>query len=192
MIDVQNPSVLTTYISAEEYMEKYAELGYEWVEGVVIKMAPVGLRHEEIRDYLRLLLQTYFVFNPVGRVIGEPFVMRLPAFPNRRREPALMVVLQENSQASLTETYLDGPANICIEVVSPGSVSIDHGDKFSEYEKGGVAEYWIIDPLRNECRFYRLNEQNIYVRRNCVCLLQLFGKYNFPIRLRWLNLYGIC
>ncbi|MCU0513148.1 MAG: Uma2 family endonuclease [Anaerolineae bacterium] len=158
-------TILAANVSAEVYMEKYAEPGCEWVAGVVYKMAPVGLRHENIRDYLRDLLRIYFAFNPIGQVRGEPFVMRLPAVPECRREPDLLVVLHNNDKARLTETFLDGPADICIEVVSPGSVSVDHGEKFSEYEKGGVTEYWIVDPLRDECRFYRLNEHNIYVRQ---------------------------
>lgn len=154
-------ALTTTEVSLDEYMEKYAQYGYEWVEGKVIKLTPIGLRHEKIRDYIRLLLQTYFAFKNIGDVLGEPFVMRLPEFPERRREPDLIVILNSNPN-ELKETYMDGPADICVEIVSPGSVSIDHGDKFEEYAKGGVREYWIVDPLRNECRFYLLDDKGIY------------------------------
>jgi Uma2 family endonuclease len=162
MIETQRPLILATNVTLEEYMERYAEQGCEWVEGTVYKLAPIELRHEEIRDYLRSLIQAYFALKPIGRVLGEPFVMRLPAFPKRRREPDLMVILKANGHAELKDTYLDGPANICIEIVSPGSVVTDHGEKLEEYELGGVAEYWIIDPTHNECRFHRLNEQQKY------------------------------
>jgi len=33
----------------------------------------------------------------------------------------------------------------------------DRGDKFLEYEKGGVKEYWLIDPIRQLAEFYRLD-----------------------------------
>ncbi len=161
--DADAPIIMATDVSLEDYMEHYAELGCEWVEGVVYKVTPIGLYHEEIRDYLRLLLQIFFSFKPIGRVLGEPFVMRLPAFSNRRREPDLMVILNTNPHP-LENTYMNGPADICIEIVSPGSVSTDHGDKFVEYEKGGVTEYWILDSIRREARFYRLNEKGIYIR----------------------------
>lgn len=159
------PQIVAAGVSLEDYLEYYAELGCEFVEGTVYKMTPVGLLHEIIRDYLRLVLQVYFDLRPVGRVLGEPFVMRLAEFPNRRREPDLIIVLKTNPH-TLRETYMDGPADICIEIVSPGSVATDHGEKFEEYEKGGVPEYWIFDPIRNEARFYRLNEKGIYIRQS--------------------------
>ncbi len=59
---------------------------------------------------------------------------------------------------------MNGPANVCIEVVSPESVQRDHGAKFEEYEKGGVPEYWILDPMHRDTRFYRLNRGGVYQR----------------------------
>jgi Uma2 family endonuclease len=56
----------------------------------------------------------------------------------------------------------DRPADICIEVISDESVIRDYGDKFAEYEKAGVREYWVIDPIRSVCHFYRLNEAKVY------------------------------
>ena len=78
-----------------------------------------------------------------------------------KREPDLFIVLNENL-ARLTQTYLDGPADICIEISSPGTEDVDRGDKFLEYEKGGVGEYWLFDPRRLEALFYRLNADGLY------------------------------
>ena len=50
-----------------------------------------------------------------------------------------------------------------IEIVSPESDTRDRVEKFSEYERGGVGEYWIIDPLHHEALFYqRIN--GVFVR----------------------------
>jgi Uma2 family endonuclease len=156
--------IVATNVSLEDYIENYAADHCEWVEGVVIRVSPAELKHNNLIYYLYQLLTAYFELHPIGRVIGQPFVMRLAAFPNRRREPDLLVVLKTNPH-ELKETYMDGPADLCIEIVSEDSVDRDHGHKFKEYEKGGVPEYWIIDPIHTETRLYRLNQQGRYSRQ---------------------------
>ncbi|PJF39518.1 MAG: hypothetical protein CUN54_08515, partial [Phototrophicales bacterium] len=157
--------VVAIDVSLEDYMQHYAEDFCEWVEGVVVKMSPVDERHDGLNYYLRQLLAAFFELRPIGVVRMQPFVMRLPAFPNRRREPDLMVILHTNPH-ELKATYMDGPADIVIEIVSEESVNRDHGEKFKEYEQGGVPEYWIADPLHREARFYRLNAEGLYQRQS--------------------------
>jgi Uma2 family endonuclease len=152
--------IVAVDVSEAEYMEQYAEAHHEWVRGVVVKMSPISLNHAELVDYLKNLLQAYFSLHPIGKVLGEPFVLRLEA-AGSRREPDLQVILQDNL-ANLKDTYMDGPADLCIEVVSPGSVAVDYGERLAEYEKGGVGEYWIIDPVRRACHFHRLTGEGVY------------------------------
>jgi Uma2 family endonuclease len=157
-------AVSAPQVSLEVYMERFAAHFCEWVEGEVIPMSPAYIYHDRLTRYLAILLETFLSLRPIGQICQAPFVMRLPAFPNRRREPDLQIILN-NNPGTLTETYMDGPADICIEVVSPESVARDHGDKFEEYEKGGVREYWIIDPIRSEGRFYRRSGEGIFLRQ---------------------------
>ncbi len=146
-------------VKEADYMESYAESHHEWVKGVVVKMSPVSFNHDQIVMYLRNLLFAFLsAANVPSNLMSDPFVMRLP---NSRRQPDLQVVLGEN-QANIQDTYMDGPADICIEVVSPGSVSVDYGEKLGEYEMGGVHEYWIVDPQRKRCLFHRLNDEAFY------------------------------
>ncbi len=153
--------IVASGVSENDYMEHYAADHHEWVRGYVIKMAPIRLQHNDLIDYLRDLLRIYFTFNPIGRVTGEPFVMRLPAVESRR-EPDLQVILEANLP-NLKETYMDGPADICIEVVSPSNAATDYGEKLEEYEKGGVGEYWLFDPLRRAAYFYRQQDAGGYL-----------------------------
>lgn len=157
-------NVIATDVSLEDYMEHYAPQHCEWIEGVVIKMGG-SLKHNDLIMYLYFLLSVFFEHRPLGRVISHPFVLRLPAFPNRRREPDLMILLKTNPH-ELKDSYLDGAPDICVEVVSEESVERDHGAKFHEYEQGGVPEYWILDSLRGEARFYRLSDEGHYLRQN--------------------------
>jgi Uma2 family endonuclease len=148
-------------VSAEEYMARYAHDFYEWVGGELIRMTLVSYVHDQIAHYLRSLLEAYLTLRPIGRVVAAPFVMHLEATESRR-EPDLQVILNDNP-GDLTDTAMVGPADICIEIVSPESAARDHGEKFTEYEKAGVREYWIIDPVRNEGRFCRLGNEEVYV-----------------------------
>jgi Uma2 family endonuclease len=86
--------------------------------------------------------------------------MRLPEKPSGRL-PDLLVILDEHKDR-LGENYLDGPADIVIEIVSEESQARDRGEKFAEYEAAGIPEYWLIDPLRDHADFYRLNDQGRY------------------------------
>ena len=152
--------IMATDVSFEEYLERYAADFCEWVGGTVEKMSPVHERHDLLTQYILLLGRAYFDLRPIGTIRQAPFVMRLQS-TGISREPDIQIILNSNSNP-LTPTYMDGPANICIEVVSPESVQRDHGTKFEEYEKGGVLEYWIIDPIHSETRFYRLNDDGVY------------------------------
>jgi Uma2 family endonuclease len=53
---------------------------------------------------------------------------------------------------------------VVIVVVSPASDTIDRVQKFREYERAGVREYWIIDPRpqQQQADFYRLDAAGRY------------------------------
>jgi Uma2 family endonuclease len=62
----------------------------------------------------------------------------------------------------LLPTHLKGPADLAVEIVSPDSRGRDRGDKYYEYEQGGVREYWLIDPIRRHAEFYRLGDDGLF------------------------------
>jgi Uma2 family endonuclease len=166
--------IVATGIPEAEYLEKYAEHYCEWVNGTVIKMAPATRRHDETVRYGARLLEAYFEIKPIGLIQQAPFLMRLPTGVNR--EPDLMVILKSNPN-ELTATSMNGAADVCIEVMSPESVLRDRGEKFEEYEKGGVGEYWIWDILRAEALFYRRNEEGVFIRHDA----DADGNYRTPM-----------
>jgi Uma2 family endonuclease len=152
--------IIATGVSAEDYLAQYAATFHEWVEGVVIKMTPESLRHALLIKYVQNLLDAYFSLKPIGQSLTAPFVMRLAA-AGSFREPDVQVILDGNP-GELSDTAMIGPADICVEVVSPESATRDYGDKLIEYEQAGVREYWIIDPLRERAQFNRLDDSGTY------------------------------
>jgi Uma2 family endonuclease len=146
-------------ISYEEFLEAYDGVRAEWIDGEVLLVSPASARHQVIAQFLASILHHYVEAHQLGLIIPAPFQMKSgPDLPGR--EPDILLIAQENL-GRLKPTYLDGPADLVVEIVSPDSVARDRGEKFAEYERGGVREYWLIDPLRQSAEFFRL-EDGIY------------------------------
>ena len=154
--------IVAEEVTFDDYLQHYAEDYHEWVRGYVIEMSPVALRHEQIVDYLRMLLNAWLDRKPIGVLVGTPFVMRTDVAPSGRL-PDLQLIIETNP-GDLTETVMIGPADLCVEVVSPESVTRDYREKLAEYEQAGVREYWLIDPFRTQARFHRLSDDGAYAR----------------------------
>jgi Uma2 family endonuclease len=145
----------------EEFLEWYdEETRAEWVDGEVIFMSPNSLEHQDIVGFLAALLRIFAEVNNQGLVLTQPFLMKLSSRPSGR-EPDLMLIGRERL-VSLQAAYLDGPADLVIEVISPESRTRDRRDKYQEYEQAGVREYWLLDPTRNQADFYQLQPAGIY------------------------------
>lgn len=179
-------NVVATGVSADDYMDTYAEHFHEWVNGVVYKMSPASVTHQMLQQFLSDFIRVYLRQTIGGKVIIAPVVMRLDAIRSRR-EPDLMVILND-SLSRLQETYLEGPADIVIEIVSPSNESVDRVSKKSEYERGGVKEYWLFDPRHRETTFYHLDEAGKYVQikpQNGVYTTPLLPKFKLDTDLLW-------
>lgn len=125
----------------------------EWVDGEVIEMPPVSEGHQDLLVFLLALLRPFVEAHDLGKLLFDPFQMKTgPALPGRA--PDILFVSNKNLPR-LKQNYLAGPADLVVEIISPGSGATDRGAKFDEYEKGGVREYWLIDPLRGQAQFYQ-------------------------------------
>ena len=130
----------------------------EWVDGEVVMSSPASSRHQEIVGFLSTVIGMFVRQRELGVAMLAPFQMKLL---DSGREPDLIFVAARHVDR-LRNTYLDGPADLAIEVLSPESVSRDRGEKVYEYARGGVPEYWLIDPLRKWTEFYRLGALGLY------------------------------
>ncbi len=81
--------------------------------------------------------------------------MRLPG-QRRLRAPDLLFVARRRA-ALIRRMALDGPPDLAVEIVSPDSVERDWVTKRAEYERGGVREYWIVDPQHERFAAYALH-----------------------------------
>ncbi len=123
-------------------------------------MSPATQRHQKLAVLLASLLLAYAETYDLGEVVSAPFQMKLgPSFSGR--EPDILFVAEANLER-LKKNRLEGPADLAVEIISPESRARDRGEKFYEYEQGGVTEYWLIDPDREQAEFYRLDARGFY------------------------------
>jgi Uma2 family endonuclease len=130
----------------------------EWVDGEVIMPSPASSRHQRIQRFLLNLTAQYVEFRGLGEMFGAPYQMKLT---RTGREPDVLFVATDHRDR-VKPTYLDGPADLVVEIVSPESVGRDRGDKFVEYQKAGIPEYWLIDPDTERAEFYQLDDRGAY------------------------------
>ncbi len=140
-------------ISYQKFLEWNGEVGwFEWVDGEVIEMSNPSLTHQDLSDFLTSLLRFFIEAKRLGRVVSAPFQIKFDFRPSGR-QPDIMFISNENLHR-LEKQYVDGTADLIIEIVSPESVTRDTLDKFEEYEKAGVKEYWILDYKTRTANFY--------------------------------------
>jgi len=150
----------TRKLTFEEFMEWHDGTWAEWVDGEVIMASPASMQHQLIGSLIEKILSIYVETHDLGLVFRAPFSMRLREVA-RLREPDLIFVRKDRAHL-LTKTYLDGPANLAVEIISPESIGRDRGEKFVEYERVGIKEYWLIDPERQTAEFYELGSDGRY------------------------------
>ncbi len=131
---------------------------YEWAGGSLVEMAPPpSFEHNDRSLFLAAILRAYAERHRLGRVVGDGFALRLEG---SIRVPDA-AFFRTASLDRVRPTHCEGGADLVIEVVSPESQARDRGEKFVEYERADVEEYWIVDPLRRIAEFYRL-ENDLY------------------------------
>jgi len=135
------------------------DTNYELIDGVLVIHSPASKEHEEIFGYLFSILNYYVSEQAAGVVLGSRFVMRLSSKWNP--EPDMMVVLKDRQQA-LHETFLDGPANLVVEILSPSTRDMDHDKKVPQYLASGVQEVWLVDPLKKSIFIRNSQEEREY------------------------------
>ncbi len=133
---------------------------YEIIDGDLY-MTPAPLtRHQMIAIRLSHVLMTYLETHPIGTALAAPCDVLLSDVDIL--QPDLLVVLQDGI-ARITDKNVQGPPDLVIEILSPGTAARDRDLKRKRYEHFGVREYWLVDPDRNTVEILRL-EQNRFTR----------------------------
>ena len=128
-----------------------------WSEAIeyapVVEQAGASFNWQHHNAYQTLLLALYSASKDhmLGSCI-QRFVMRIG---DDGFQPDIQFIRRDHLHRIQTY-YTDGPADLVIEVILPGSEPHDHEVKRRAYARGGVSEYWTIDPAAHAIDLLRL------------------------------------
>ncbi len=123
---------------------------WELIDGVPFAMSPAPrLRHQRVLVELSRQIANYLLDKPCQLFVA-PFDVRLPEADENDDQvetvvqPDLSVICDS---AKLDDAGCRGAPDLIMEILSPGTAHIDLQIKLDRYERAGVREYWIVDPL---------------------------------------------
>ena len=115
---------------------------YEIIDGELYEMPAPGVDHAIAITNLMLLLGP-IVRSLGGRILTAPVdVFFVGANPV---EPDILVLLPDRLHL-ISRRGVEGAPNLLIEILSPSNPEHDLVTKRALYARGGVDEYWLVDP----------------------------------------------
>jgi Uma2 family endonuclease len=158
----------------------------EWIEGEIVYMSNPSLTHQRIARFLVGILQFFVESKNLGEILPAPFQLKFD-FQDSSRQPDLMFVSNANA-SKVKKQFVQGTADLIIEIISPESRTRDKGDKFYEYEQAGVKEFWLIDADRKRAEFYTLGDDgffNFILAENGVYASKVLPGMNLKVDWLW-------
>ena len=125
----------------------------ELVNGEIAVSPSPTLEHSFIDRMLTTILNTHILQHHLGRLYGDIDTL-FDEFNVRR--PDLLFIRTERLALLMNATVCAIPPDLCIEILSPSSSTMDQVEKFELYQKHGVPHYWLVDPKAQSIDAYTL------------------------------------
>jgi len=145
-------------VTAAEYYElPETNDTVELINGELIVSPP------PIPDHQRRVGNLYLLLRQLAPD-GEVFLSPIEVYFDEENIPQPDIVwVSANSRCVVTPKRLEGPPDLIVEVLSPGTERRDKKAKFELYQKFGVREYWLVHPQEQYVEVYLL-ENGVFVR----------------------------
>jgi Uma2 family endonuclease len=151
------PIVSTKKMTARQFLqlgEDPAGVRLELVNGEIAVSASPFPQHSVVVTRLGSILDVYIEENDLGLLLGDCDTI-FGEYDVRR--PDLLFFTKEREHLVLPDEAIDGPPDLCIEVLSKTTEEVDRVDKFKQYAEGKVRFYWIVDPTTLTIEAFKLS-----------------------------------
>ncbi|EMN27570.1 putative restriction endonuclease [Leptospira kirschneri serovar Mozdok] len=127
----------------------------ELLEGEIFMVPAPIPEHQRVSGKLYSSLLQYLEQNKLGEVFFSPIDVFLDE--HNVVQPDLIFISQARSFI-IQEKRIEGAPDWIAEILSEGNAYHDLKTKKRLYEKHGVLEYWIVDPIERSVEVYRNGE----------------------------------
>ena len=136
---------------------------WELIDGIPYQMEAPSEYHQQISGNLFFAIRGYLT-GKTCKAYSAPFDVRLHIndIKDTVLQPDILVICDLDI---LDRKGAKGSPDLVIEILSPTTAKRDEKEKLPTYEKHGVKEVWIIDPIKLSVSVYVLNK---------------FGRFNKP------------
>lgn len=114
----------------------------ELSEGKLIMPPHPTDTHQQVVGTLYRYFYTFVEAHDLGVIRFAPLPVRL--WPDKIREPDVLFVSHEHTDRIGEQAY--GPPDLVVEVMSASTRRTDRVEKFVEYARAGISDYWLVDP----------------------------------------------
>ena len=141
------------------YKDEYD--AYELINGEVYMMARPAFNHMRIESNVFGLFDRYLK----GKRCEAFFEPNVRLSEEDQFIPDVAIVCNPEI---LNDPWIDGVPDLVVEILSPSTARNDKFRKKAAYEKYGVKEYWIVDPLNRTVEIYHLIDGKFELGGFCV------------------------
>ncbi len=151
---------------------KYTEADYQLLEegapfqlinGELIMSPSPLLLHQLIIGNLHFLIKFFLQQSKIGGlVVLSPMDVRLDE--ENIFQPDLLYI-SEDRKAELVQDRVSGAPDLVVEILSPSTAYYDLRQKKDFYERYGVKEYLIVDPLSKYAEVYILKNEKFILHQ---------------------------
>ena len=128
-------------------------LRHEIIDGEHYVTPSPNTRHQVLVGRLHLEIGVYLRAHPgLGEVFLSPFDVVFTKWDVV--EPDLLFVAADQ-KGIITDKNVQGAPALVVEIASPGTRRRDEQIKRQLFDRGGVREYWIVDPDMQVVRVFR-------------------------------------
>ena len=128
---------------------------YELYDGEVFVVPSPILLHQIVAMRLWRILDDYAA-DTDGLAVAGPMDVIFSNYDVVQPDIAFLTASSMRT-VSLTDRVRQ-PPDLAVEVLSPSTTSNDRGRKMRMFQRYGVPEYWIVDPIAETIEIYKLAE----------------------------------